>query len=219
MRPRSNYLSWDEYFMGVAVLAGQRSKDPNRQVGACIVDEQKHVLGIGYNGFPRGCHDDKLPWSGKEKLDDDETLAINDASLLKTKYPYVCHAEANAILNCHRRNLEGCTIYVALFPCNECTKLIIQCGIKHVVYLSDKNHDRPAWVASRTMLEMAKVDFSAFHPVRTSEIKLPLTGGAITLPDKIPRKDFHLPSFAGGLIVGALLAAALFLRKAPAADR
>ena len=121
-------LSWDDYFMSIAFLSAMRSKDPSTQVGACIVDAQKRVVSIGYNGFPRGCPDDALPW-GKE--------AENE---LDRKYLYVCHAEANAILNA-RTSSHDCIIYIALFPCNECAKLIIQAGIKEVVYCSDKYHD------------------------------------------------------------------------------
>jgi dCMP deaminase len=141
---RKNYISWDEYFMGIALLSAKRSKDPNTQVGACIVNQFNKIVGIGYNGFPIGCSDDELPWDRKSDN-------IND-----TKYPYVVHAEANAILN-STKDLHGARIYVALFPCNECTKLIIQSGIKEIVYLSDKYRDTDAVKASKKMLEMAKV--------------------------------------------------------------
>ncbi|MBN2092338.1 dCMP deaminase family protein, partial [candidate division KSB1 bacterium] len=122
---RTDYLSWDEYFMGVALLSAQRSKDPNTQVGACIVNQQKKIVGVGYNGFPMGCSDDEFPWE-------------REGDFLDTKYPYVSHAELNAILNSVGRDLSGCSLYVALFPCNECAKAIIQSGIREVVYLSDK---------------------------------------------------------------------------------
>lgn len=118
MSKRNGYISWDEYFMGVALLASQRSKDPSTQVGACIVNDDNRIMSVGYNGFPRGCSDDEFPW---EREGDKSTL---------TKYPYVCHAELNAILNAGGNSLKGCRIYVALFPCNECAKAIIQCGIK-----------------------------------------------------------------------------------------
>ena len=130
--------------MGIALLSAKRSKDPNTQVGACIVNQFNKIVGIGYNGFPIGCSDDELPWDRKSDN-------IND-----TKYPYVVHAEANAILN-STKDLHGARIYVALFPCNECTKLIIQSGIKEIVYLSDKYRDTDAVKASKKMLEMAKV--------------------------------------------------------------
>ena len=126
MSKREDYISWDEYFMGVALLAAKRSKDPNTQVGACIVNENKKIMSVGYNGFPLGCSDDAFPW---------DRTADNDYD---TKYPYVCHAELNAILNNAGAPLNGCSVYVALFPCNECAKAIIQCGIKKVFYLSDK---------------------------------------------------------------------------------
>ena len=116
------HISWDQYFMGVALLSAKRSKDPSTQVGACVVNQDKRIIGIGYNGFPTGCSDDVFPW-GK-----------TDENSLNTKYPYVVHAEPNAILNC-TSNIKGATLYVTLFPCNECAKLIIQSGIKHIVYI------------------------------------------------------------------------------------
>lgn len=146
-RKRMDYLSWDDYFMAVAFLSAQRSKDPSTQVGACIVNAEKKIVGIGYNGFPWGCDDEALPWDRKAE------------SVLDTKYPYVCHAELNAILNKNAAELKGCSLYVALFPCNECAKLIIQSGIKEVVFVSDKYHDEPLFVASRRMLDMAGVKY------------------------------------------------------------
>lgn len=140
---RKDYISWDEFFMGVAKLASQRSKDPNTQVGACIVKDNI-ILSVGYNGFPRGCSDDEFPWT-REGEDN--------------KYKYVVHAELNAILNSQGRNLNGSTLYVTLFPCNECAKAIIQSGIKEVVYLSDKYKDLPSTIAAKTMFEAAGVKF------------------------------------------------------------
>ncbi len=140
------HISWDEYFMGVAALSAKRSKDPNTQVGACIVNEEKRIVGIGYNGFPRGCEDDVFPW-GK-----------GDADPLNNKYPYVVHAEANCILNTTAK-LTGATLYVTLFPCNECAKLIIQSGIKHLVYMEDKYRNEASNVASRRMLDAAGVEY------------------------------------------------------------
>ena len=130
--------------MGIALLSGCRSKDPGTQVGACIVNKQHKIVGTGYNGLPIGCNDDEFPWD-------------KQGSFLDTKYPYVCHAELNAILNNIGMNLQGCTIYTALFPCNECAKAIIQAGIKEVVYLSDKYNGQDSAVASRRMLETAGV--------------------------------------------------------------
>ncbi len=141
---RKDYISWDEYFMGIALLSAKRSKDPSTQVGACIVNQFNKIVGIGYNGFPIGCSDDELPW-GRTNDDSNET-----------KYPYVVHAEANAILN-STKDLHGSRIYVALFPCNECTKLIIQSGIKEIIYLSDKYKDSDSVKASKRMLQMAGV--------------------------------------------------------------
>lgn len=148
---RSDYLSWDDYFMAVALLSAQRSKDPNTQVGACIVNRQKRIVGVGYNGFPTGCSDDSLPW-GRE------------GDFLDTKYPYVCHAELNAILNSVPGNLTGCTVYTALFPCNECTKVIIQAGIQEVVYLSDKYADTDSVRAARRMLDQTGVSYRRLVP-------------------------------------------------------
>jgi dCMP deaminase len=147
---RSDYISWDDYFMGIAILSAHRSKDPNSQVGACIVNPQNKIVGIGYNGFPMGCSDDELPW------------AREAGSALDTKYPYVCHAELNAITNTNAADLRQCRIYVTLFPCNECTKLLIQSGIVKVIYLSDKYHDTDSAHASRRMLDMAGVQYHLF---------------------------------------------------------
>lgn len=146
MGKRQDYISWDEYFMGVALLAAKRSKDPNTQVGACIVNEDKKIVGTGYNGLPLGCSDDEFPWS-------------REGDFLDNKYAYVAHAELNAILNSLGRDLKGCTIYVALFPCNECAKAIIQSGIRHVVYLSDKYRDSEMSKASRRMFDSAGVTY------------------------------------------------------------
>lgn len=143
---RTDYISWDEYFMGVALLSAQRSKDPSTQVGACIVDKTNKIVGIGYNGFPMGCSDDKLPWERKADNPND------------TKYPYVVHAEVNAILNSTVK-LHDAIIYVALFPCNECAKIIIQSGIKEIIFLSDKYNNTDSVVASRKMLDMAGVKY------------------------------------------------------------
>ncbi len=144
MKKRENYISWDEYFMGVALLSARRSKDPNTQVGACIVNHKNKIVGAGYNGLPMGCDDDVFPWS-------------KQGEFLETKYPYVCHAELNAILNNIGMDLHGCKIYTALFPCNECTKAIIQSGITEVIYLSDKYAATDSAKASRMMLDKAGV--------------------------------------------------------------
>ncbi|KAM5279402.1 deoxycytidylate deaminase isoform 2-T2 [Hipposideros larvatus] len=151
-KKREDYLEWPEYFMAVAFLSAQRSKDPNSQVGACIVNAENKIVGIGYNGMPNGCSDDILPWrrTAERKLD--------------TKYPYVCHAELNAIMNKNSSDVKGCTMYVALFPCNECAKLIIQAGIKEVIFMSDKYHDSEETTAARLMFDMAGVTFRKFMP-------------------------------------------------------
>lgn len=151
MEKRNDYIRWDEYFMGVALLSAQRSKDPNTQVGACIVNPDKKIVGVGYNGFPSGCNDDELPWA-------------REGAYLETKYPYVCHAELNAILNSISRDLKGCSIYVDLFPCNECAKAIIQSGIQEIVYLSDKYAATDSVVASKRMLNQAGVLLRQLKP-------------------------------------------------------
>ena len=152
---RMGVLSWDDYFMSIAILSAERSKDPNTQVGACIVDSKKRIVGVGYNGFPTGCSDDELPWA-------------RDGNFLDVKYPYVCHAELNAILNSVGRNLSGSSIYVALFPCNECAKAIIQSGIREVVYLSNKYADTDSIKASKKMFEMVGVVFRQIIPEKDS---------------------------------------------------
>jgi CMP/dCMP deaminase zinc-binding len=146
MSKREDYLSWDEYFMGIAFLSGMRSKDPSTQVGACIIDKDKKIIGIGYNGFPMGSSDDTMPWE-------------REGDFLETKYPYVVHAELNAILN-SIKSLKNSTIYVTHFPCNECAKAIVQSGIKKVVYFSDKHKDLETTKASKKILENANVEIS-----------------------------------------------------------
>jgi len=149
------HISWDEYFMGVALLSAKRSKDPNTQVGACCINKDKRIIGIGYNGFPKGCSDDVFPW-GK-----------TDKSFINTKYPYVVHAEANAILN-SSTSLKGATLYVTLFPCNECAKLIIQSGIEKIIYLDDKNRGSDSYLASRKMLDAAGVTYEKMNHLEVS---------------------------------------------------
>ena len=144
---RTDYISWDEYFMGVAMLAARRSKDPSTQVGACIVSQDNIIISTGYNGMPKGCSDDEFPWE-------------RSGSETETKYPYVVHAELNAILNANGRDLRGSKLYVALFPCNECAKAIIQSGVREVVYLSDKYKDTMGNLASKKMLDAAGVKYT-----------------------------------------------------------
>ncbi len=141
---RQGYISWDEYFMGVAMLAGMRSKDPGTQVGACIVSADHKILSIGYNGLPTGCSDDDFPWA-------------REGDMLDTKYPFVTHGELNAILNYRGGSLAGATLYVSLFPCNECAKAIIQSGIRTVIYADDKYKGTEANTASRMLFSAAGV--------------------------------------------------------------
>jgi dCMP deaminase len=143
MMKRNNYISWDEYFMGVALLSAMRSKDDTSQVGACIVNLKNRIVGIGYNGFPIGCSDDELPWE-------------REGSFLETKYAYVVHAEPNAILN-SSVDLAGAKMYVTLYPCNECAKLIIQSGIKEVIYLEHKYPEQDIFKASKKLFDLANI--------------------------------------------------------------
>ena len=147
---RQDYLSWDEYFMGIALLSSMRSKDPSTQVGACIVNADKRILSMGYNGMPRCCSDDDFPWDKNDNP-------------LDSKYLYVCHAELNAILNCAVGTVRGCTVYTTLFPCNECAKAIIQSGISEVVYMSDKYADSDSVMASKRMFDTAGVKYRLYN--------------------------------------------------------
>ena len=158
---REVYISWDEYFMGIAILSSKRSKDPSTQVGCCIVSQDNKILSMGYNGFPKGCSDDEFPW-GKNSNKYDET-----------KYAYVAHAELNAILNNPGASLIGAKLYVTLFPCNECAKAIIQAGIRRIVYDSDKYDGTPSVVASKRMLKAAGVVMQKYeHTNREITIRL-----------------------------------------------
>lgn len=151
MAKREGYLCWDDYFMSVALLSGKRSKDPNTQVGACIVNKNNVIESIGYNGLPKGCSDDEFPWE-------------KEGEMLNTKYPFVVHAELNAILNAKGKDLSVCKIYVSLFPCNECAKAIIQSGISEVVYLSDKYSNTDSVKASKMMFKCAGVELRQLVP-------------------------------------------------------
>ena len=157
---RQDYLSWDEYFMGIAMISAERSKDPNSQVGACIVDENNKIVSMGYNGAPIGYDDDNnMTWD-----------RVGD--FLDTKYAYVCHSELNAILN-SKVPVRGCKLYVTLFPCNECAKAIIQAGITELVYLSDKYDQTPGNIASKKMLDTCGIKYTKYEP-KGKELKLTL---------------------------------------------
>jgi dCMP deaminase len=156
---REDYISWQEYFMALAVLAAERSKDPSSQVGACIVSPDKNIVSLGYNGWPRGIDEDDLPWE-------------RDGDFLSTKYAYVVHSEPNAILNANSV-VRGCDLYVTLFPCNECAKLVIQSGIKQIFYLDDKYEGTDGDIASKKMLDLAGVKHQKFQTTgRTIELKI-----------------------------------------------
>lgn len=160
---RKDYISWDEYFMAVAKLSSMRSKDPSTQVGACIVSKDNRILSIGYNGAPNGFSDERFPW-GRE------------GENLNTKYPYVCHGEMNAVLNYRgsKKDLENSKIYVDLFPCNECAKIIIQSGIKEVIYLSDKYANSENNVASRKLFDECGVSYKKMELKEPRDIKIEL---------------------------------------------
>lgn len=157
---RTDYISWDEYFMGIAKMSALRSKDPNTQVGACIVSGDNKILSMGYNGLPIGCSDDEFPWT-------------REGEPLDNKYMYTAHSELNAILNYRGGNLEGAKMYVTLFPCNECAKAIIQAGIKTIVYDCDKYSDTVSVIASKRMLNCAGVRYYKYENTgRKIEIEL-----------------------------------------------
>jgi dCMP deaminase len=148
---RDGYISWDQYFMSIALMSAERSKDPNTQVGACIVDGDNRILSVGYNGMPTGCDDDNMPWN-------------RDGDGLASKYFFVCHAELNAILNYRgNSNLKGAKVYVTLFPCNECAKAIIQSGISEIIYMQDKYSDAESTIASKRMFDMAGVKYTPYE--------------------------------------------------------
>lgn len=161
---RDNYLSWDEFFMGIAKLSAGRSKDPSTQVGACIVSENNRILSIGYNGAPNNFDDDLFPWNREGE------------SPLETKYMYVCHAEENAIDNYlgSRKDLQGSRIYVDLFPCNECAKDIIQAGIKEVIYLSDKYKDSDSTKAAKFLFDSCGVSYRMIDIKKQKVLRLSL---------------------------------------------
>ena len=147
---RKDYFSWDETFMQICRIIAQRSKDTNTQNGACLVNDKNVVIGLGYNGFPRGCSDDSLPWR-------------REGDFCDKKYAYVVHAEENAVLNANNLS-DGAKLYCTLFPCNECTKVIIQKGIKEIIYESDKYHQDDVWRASKKMLNLAKIKYRQYIP-------------------------------------------------------
>lgn len=149
---RNDYLKWDEYFMGIALLSAQRSKDPNTSVGSCIVSRDNKILSVGYNGMPTGCSDDEYPWD-------------REGNALDTKYFYVCHAELNAILNYTGSNMRGAKVYTTLFPCNECTKALIQTGISEVIYYSDKYRNTDSDKAARRMFDSAGITYRKYEPI------------------------------------------------------
>ncbi len=163
MDKRKDYISWDDYFMSIAILTAKRSKDPNTQVGACIVSKDNRILACGYNGAPNGFHDDNFPWK-------------REGSALDTKYMFVCHAELNAILNYRgsRKEFEGAKIYVDLFPCNECAKAIIQSGIKEVIYKSDKYSGTEGNIASKQLFDNCGVTYTIFEPKNKDAIVIKL---------------------------------------------
>ncbi|MDO4316718.1 MAG: dCMP deaminase family protein [Lachnospiraceae bacterium] len=148
---RTDYLSWDQYFMGIAMMSAMRSKDPNSSVGACIVSQDNRILSVGYNGMPRGCSDDEYPWE-------------REGDELETKYYFVCHAELNALLNYSGTDMKNARCYTTLFPCNECTKALIQAGIREIVYLSDKYDQTKSNIAAKRMFRSAGVATRQLEP-------------------------------------------------------
>ncbi|SFR75639.1 deoxycytidylate deaminase [Anaeromicropila populeti] len=149
---RDDYINWDTYFMGIAMLSAQRSKDPSTGVGACIVSEENKILSLGYNGMPLGCSDDEFPWG-------------RDGNPLDTKYLFVCHAELNAILNYTGTDMKGARVYTTLFPCNECTKALIQVGIKEVIYMCDKYSHTDSVLAAKKMMDTVGILYRQYEPI------------------------------------------------------
>ncbi|MBQ9280361.1 MAG: dCMP deaminase family protein [Clostridia bacterium] len=160
---REDYLDWDEYFMAIARLSAMRSKDPSTQVGSCIVGNENRILSIGYNGAPNGFQDDEFPWA-------------REGQPIDTKYFYVCHAEMNAILNFrgNRKDMDNAKIYIDLFPCNECAKLIIQSGIKEVIYLSDKYADTDSVIVSKKLFDICGVKYRKLEEAQNRDIHIKL---------------------------------------------
>lgn len=154
-KKRDGYIEWEEYFMATALLAEQRSKDPHTQVGACLINEDKRIVGVGYNGFPLRCSDDDFPWSKGESPNE-----------LDSKHMYVVHAEVNAIIGKPTSETRGCTIYVTEFPCNNCAKVIIQSHIKNVIYLRNKKDGTKEDFASKKMLDTAGIEYTKFNTKR-----------------------------------------------------
>jgi dCMP deaminase len=154
---KNDYLKWDEYFMGIALLSAERSKDPSTCVGACIVSDDNKILSVGYNGMPIGCSDDEFPWE-------------KEGDSLNTKYLYVCHAEMNAILNYTGSHMKGAKLYVTLFPCSECTKALIQKGISEIIYMSDKYGDTDSVKASKRMLNSTGTKFRKYEQINREVI-------------------------------------------------
>lgn len=160
---RKDYIGWDEYFMAISKLSAMRSKDPSTQVGACIVSQDNRILSIGYNGAPNGFEDDEFPWA-------------REGENLYTKYPYVCHAEMNAVLNFRgsKKDLENAKVYVDLFPCNECAKILIQSGIKEVIYLSDKYSKSENTIASKKLFDRCGIKYHKINLQKERKIEIEL---------------------------------------------
>ena len=156
---REDYISWDQYFMGIAIFSAQRSKDPSTQVGACIVSQENRILSVGYNGMPRHCSDDEFPWD-------------REGEPVDTKYMFVCHAELNAILNYTGGSLAGAKVYTTLFPCNECAKALIQSGVSEIIYLSDKSEKTPSTICSKKMFKTAGIELREFNCGKKIELQL-----------------------------------------------
>ena len=159
MNEREDFLSWDEYFMALAEICALRSKDPSTRVGACLVDENNKVIALGYNGMPIGCEDKKMPWGKDEK------------EYLNNKYPFVCHAELNAILNSKGKIFKTAVLYTTLFPCNECAKAIIQSGIEKIIYKENKYKDKDSFIAAKKMFDLSGVKYFKYN-LKQKEIKI-----------------------------------------------
>ena len=163
VKARKNYLSWDDTFIMIAQVIAQRSKDPSTQTGAVVVDEDNIVLGLGYNGWAKGVKEGHFSWS--------KDYGLNKKDILNTKYPYVVHAEVNAILSSNK-SVKGAKLYCYLFPCSECTKVIIQSGVKEVIYEDDRqDQNSNNFAVSKKLFDLSGVKHRKYNSKKKLHIE------------------------------------------------
>jgi len=155
--PVDSNINWDEYFMLQAMLASYKSKDPNTKVGSVIVDEHNHQISMGYNGTIAGVDETLIPWGNNREV-----------PLEHQKYGYVIHSEANAISHA-KGSLANARVYVTLFPCNECAKLLASHRVKEIIYLSDKYAETPENRIAKKIFQMSKI---SYRQLKLSEVTL-----------------------------------------------